>query len=1008
MQSNAVGDVLCCEEHLRSTLFCDDKDDLRRKLAELRRQYLKTAQKLQRAERLEVVRKQERNNITPKQDQHQYQTDPQGTSKPTNESPADSSCCSLVRTLFPSTPESEPVHHNQASVSRASPALRLRSRRSRMRWQSRNEDGGSSQGPPRFADETQSLGSASPSLLLSHWNVPDLGNEKQEGKKEAELPDGDRTENRTVGGDGRNITLEEKSRENLEKQASYLKPCVCSEEKIAGGEDGKSLLESCTLVEGLLFPAEYYVRTTRRMALSRSQPDLRAVIHTQMNSRRPRQKKARPAISSKRSSPMSISKTPTKAVSPLRVTRPRKSQKARGRGRGKIRLKRPSPSPGPPSLHETNSSKSHSPLEEVEPPSDNPKATSPDIQPSFEAQTVFPIIDKMVKSTPVSSGSEKWCNLLLPSLKTMPTLLLPPLSELAGALLHLDLHQDFHLPDDDFASLKLSKLRQVAVESRLNHFASPCHNTGGVLQHPGTPVTTFSVPLSLTPMAGKSSSQSKDNDPLNMQLTGTSPLDSPGMCRSQEEQELKCGDRQQKVVTSRDCPLEERQEENRIRDVSPKTLKNEHSVNSQLRLSPPVASAPLHPPSSTSPSSPVLPSLGLTPLASLPTATVIPLCQPSTLHPSTRALSPQHFTTVDTPAPAPDVQMLKAVEERRSCTLKAPAGGVLVDACCLLDSGGYLCVAAAGKWAVCLWSRASSSSDWTLRHTWPFTEPVINMFSVPDAAGLMCVTLGQLEIKEVRVLSCCGREPVLLLDGGVQAAVGVAQSRVVTSSYSATSCTLQVFTLSNNGSTSHCLPLGSPGVYVGALAQVDALSDALIGTNEGGQLFVWNLKSGHLLQKIQLGESLSNTSCLRGFSCDGVLLVLLQHLSLGSHLEAKKKTEDEEKKKAVLISLVALNPLTGKSILAASLDPPTSWSGRLCEADASSAAVVGLSQSGCVCVWQLRRRSRGGVTVAAAHDCEGWQLARWAEGGATLVMGHHNGDIALHFDLATQDHVTGF
>lgn len=43
------------------------------------------------------------------------------------------------------------------------------------------------------------------------------------------------------------------------------------------------LLDSCTLVEGLLFPAEYYVRTTRRMASSQSQPDMRAVILSQLN-----------------------------------------------------------------------------------------------------------------------------------------------------------------------------------------------------------------------------------------------------------------------------------------------------------------------------------------------------------------------------------------------------------------------------------------------------------------------------------------------------------------------------------------------------------------------------------------------------------------------------------------------------------------------------------------------------------------------------------------------------
>ena len=60
--------------------------------------------------------------------------------------------------------------------------------------------------------------------------------------------------------------------------------------KREGGEE-RSVLDSCTLVEGLLFPVEYYVRTTRRMTSSQSQPDLRAVILSQLSRGR---KRARP------------------------------------------------------------------------------------------------------------------------------------------------------------------------------------------------------------------------------------------------------------------------------------------------------------------------------------------------------------------------------------------------------------------------------------------------------------------------------------------------------------------------------------------------------------------------------------------------------------------------------------------------------------------------------------------------------------------------------------------
>lgn len=51
---------------------------------------------------------------------------------------------------------------------------------------------------------------------------------------------------------------------------------------------------------------------------------------------------------------------------------------------------------------------------------------------------------------------------------------------------------------------------------------------------------------------------------------------------------------------------------------------------------------------------------------------------------------------------------------------QTPSGGCLVDACCLPGSSG-LCVAAAGKWAVCLWTQISAS-DWNLSHTWSFNE----------------------------------------------------------------------------------------------------------------------------------------------------------------------------------------------------------------------------------------------------------------------------------------------
>ncbi|RVE75965.1 hypothetical protein OJAV_G00004010 [Oryzias javanicus] len=394
-------------------------------------------------------------------------------------------------------------------------------------------------------------------------------------------------------------------------------------------------------------------------------------------------------------------------------------------------------------------------------------------------------------------------------------------------------------------------------------------------------------------------------------------------------------------------------------------------------------------------SSPALPSLGLTPH---PVAGVLPLT-PSPSAPSLSLPPPRSPSTKPLPPPAlsPTVESavcltLSCAQRRRSGsptptekptmrhahTLKAAAGGLLVDACCFLRASGDVCVAAAGKWAVCLWSQ-TSASDWILIHTWTFSEPVINAFPVPDAAGLICVTLGQLEIREVRVLSCSSLMQMLICEGIIQLVVGVSKSRVVTSSRSTTGSTLQVFALSDDSRSHRCQPLASPGVCVNALAPVDGLPDALIATDEDRRLFIWNIKTGQLLCKVQLERSLSLTACLRGFSVSGALLVLLQHLPPSSPQEEDetKVGELSEESEKALFSLVCINPLTGSSVLVTRLTPPTAWRGRLCEADVNQSCVAALSPSGCVCVWELGRG--GGAQVLKAPEGEDWHLARWGK-----------------------------
>lgn len=67
--------------------------------------------------------------------------------------------------------------------------------------------------------------------------------------------------------------------ELLENQQLEIQSRLSHPEKVTAPE---SALNSCTVVEGLLFPVEYYVRTTRRMSNCQRKVDLDAVILSQL------------------------------------------------------------------------------------------------------------------------------------------------------------------------------------------------------------------------------------------------------------------------------------------------------------------------------------------------------------------------------------------------------------------------------------------------------------------------------------------------------------------------------------------------------------------------------------------------------------------------------------------------------------------------------------------------------------------------------------------------------
>lgn len=393
--------------------------------------------------------------------------------------------------------------------------------------------------------------SASASLLLTCCNTAvDIGGRGPEGLQAGSRKEGEGDEGTGGQRDGR-LCEDSSSAEQKEHAQTECEKKDDTGERLERDAKGVGLLDSCTLVEGLLFPAEYYVRTTRRMASSQSQPDMQAVILSQLNMRRHRRSRGRgrslnenahgqevsdpdsrtdvssPPVESASSGPRSKSQDASSelngrsssvasiqssaqssrdacvspAVSAPNSARGRKRRRGRGRGgplcsfrlqTHQLDLDQTSEDPQPrsasvPSSPSLRGDAAPKPCvtqgEAVPVPDDSPPAPtlSTDAQPppggggaqssSASGSGVYPIFLKKVN----------WRSLLLPSSPPARTSPLPPPSLSLGPLIknlsQFDFHQDFHLPDEQFASLKLHKLRRVAAETGVDHITSASFNT---------------------------------------------------------------------------------------------------------------------------------------------------------------------------------------------------------------------------------------------------------------------------------------------------------------------------------------------------------------------------------------------------------------------------------------------------------------------------------------------------------------------------------------------------
>ncbi|NXR54868.1 PALB2 protein, partial [Hippolais icterina] len=259
-------------------------------------------------------------------------------------------------------------------------------------------------------------------------------------------------------------------------------------------------------------------------------------------------------------------------------------------------------------------------------------------------------------------------------------------------------------------------------------------------------------------------------------------------------------------------------------------------------------------------------------------------------------------------------------------------------------------VVTASESAVSLWEPLAPDC-WGKVHTWHLREiPVIQIVPLPDTCNLVCVALGELEIGEIRLLHYSSEtdsfKHSLVKTGNIKAVVGLKGRRLVSSSRTMQEQQLEMISLSETGGSKDRQALMPPEETVTAFAEVEGLREALVGTTAGNSVVVWNLKTGQLLRKMHVGYSYPASICHRAYSDSGLLFVVL------SHPHAK----ESESCGSPAFRVVAFNPRTGRSAGVMFSCLPLGPAGRrYLEGDVWDTVGAAVLTSGAVAVWDLLR-----------------------------------------------------
>ncbi|MCJ8747683.1 hypothetical protein PDJAM_G00156250 [Pangasius djambal] len=538
-----------------------------------------------------------------------------------------------------------------------------------------------------------------------------------------------------------------------------------------------AFLTSCTLIEGLPFPVEYYVRTTRRMASAHSSVDLNAVIQSQLSNGRGRRRSSRGRVTSIPSSEKPPDKSGCKKRGPRGRRGRRRARESDSSGQSESLLQSPS------SLPQEESEAFPSPRPSSHPALDSPPQLSRELSPDSE---VYPIFRKRRGRAGVSRPQ-------IPASVNDSSHLLPSLTSLAEALRAKDFRspsglltkfdvQDFHLPDDEFGQLKLERLCSSCSNAESVAYSAGFRKNGSTNVPGGGQVENEKVVLdplphgasleSSLPLTERSRAETGNADQSEREITSQA-LDKT---RETEDPLYRSVTNQAEMLHNRDTQ--------QIKPDDPHT----HSASRSLLLNLSM-SLTSHTPTGHNTS---LISLGATPnvFPASPSSELTPLLlssdqdlaskqsgvevnngtpenedeEPTNVsvmrkvqmqgrdvseHTYSRSYrSDVSKTEVETPEPANNV-LINAEVEIQGCDVsdekiltQALDGGCVLDVCLVRWPSDDWCVCVAGEWSVCVWKQKAGVQQWSLLYTWTFTQSVISLQGIPDSSALLCALDG--------------------------------------------------------------------------------------------------------------------------------------------------------------------------------------------------------------------------------------------------------------------------